>query len=95
MSPLTTFLQTIVPDKEMLPTHISLYVALHHCWTSCGAPASFHISRASLMRLSKIHSIATYHKCIKELQNKGHIIYRSSYHPVKGSEVQLVHTGKQ
>ncbi len=41
------------------------------------------------MRLSHIHSIATYHKVIKELHAFGYINYKPSYHPKKGSTISL------
>ncbi|WP_262892799.1 hypothetical protein [Mucilaginibacter pankratovii] len=39
------------------------------------------------MRISKISSIATYHRCIRDLSEKQYIIYRPSYHPKLGSQV--------
>jgi hypothetical protein len=37
------------------------------------------------MAFSKIASIATYHKCIRELDEYGYIHYQPSFHPAKGS----------
>jgi hypothetical protein len=39
------------------------------------------------MAFSKVASIATYHKCIKELDEYGYIRYQPSYHPKLGSQV--------
>jgi hypothetical protein len=39
------------------------------------------------MALSHIRSIATYHKCLGQLEVYGYIHYQPSYHPVKGSLV--------
>ncbi|MCD8741975.1 hypothetical protein LT679_15280 [Mucilaginibacter roseus] len=39
------------------------------------------------MAYSKIVSIATYHKCIRELDAYGYISYQPSYHPKLGSQV--------
>lgn len=42
------------------------------------------------MRVSKIASFATYHKCIKDLDAKGYIKYEPSYNPFKGSLVHII-----
>jgi hypothetical protein len=41
------------------------------------------------MRISKISSKATYHKCLKNLHALGYIDYQPSYNPVRGSHVIL------
>lgn len=41
------------------------------------------------MRISKISSRATYHKCLKNLHSQGYINYEPSYNPFKGSHVYL------
>ncbi|MDP2159841.1 MAG: hypothetical protein Q8K02_05120, partial [Flavobacterium sp.] len=41
------------------------------------------------MRISKISSKATYHKCLKNLHSLGYINYEPSYNPFKGSHVVL------
>lgn len=47
------------------------------------------ISRDEVMRISKISSKATYHKCLKNLHALGYIKYEPSYNPYKGSLVHL------
>ena len=42
------------------------------------------------MRISKICSKATYHKCLKNLHSLEYIIYEPSYNPYKGSLVHLI-----
>ena len=42
-----------------------------------------------VMRISKISSKATYHKCLKNLHSLGYINYEPSYNPFKGSHVIL------
>ena len=39
------------------------------------------------MRISKISSKATYHKCLRNLHDSGYINYQPSYNPFKGSHV--------
>ena len=41
------------------------------------------------MRLSKIGSKNTYHKCITELSNWGFFLYCPSHNPLKGSVVKM------
>jgi hypothetical protein len=41
------------------------------------------------MRISKISSKATYHKCLKNLHSLGYINYQPSYNPFRGSHVIL------
>jgi len=72
-------------DKRLLATHVSLFTALFICWQRDGFISPFAITRKTLMAFSKIASVATYHKCIKQLDKYGYIRYQPSYHPVKGS----------
>ena len=44
------------------------------------------------MKVSKISSKATYHKCIKELNDWQYLKYKPSYNPFKGSLVYLFNT---
>lgn len=74
-------------DSRTLATHISLLTALFVCWQQSGFENPFAITRKKLMAFSRIASIATYHKCIRELDEFGYIRYQPSYHPLKGSLV--------
>lgn len=42
------------------------------------------------MIASKIDSISTYHRNMSDLQKWKYIRYKPSYHPVKGSSIQLL-----
>ena len=74
-------------DKRLLATHISLYTALFVCWQRQSFTQPFTVCRRELMGFSKIASVATYHKCIKELDEYGYIRYQPSFSPKKGSLV--------
>jgi hypothetical protein len=74
-------------DERIHTVHIGLLTALFICWQKQGYSNPFSVSRKQLMTYSKIASVATYHKCIKELSKFGYIRYEPSYHPVKGSQV--------
>lgn len=87
---LTAFFDRVALDKRLHPTHISLYMALFQYWNYNRFQSPISISRSEMMAVSKIQAKATYHKVIKELHEYGLIIYRPSYNPFKGSEVELV-----
>ena len=74
-------------DQRLIATHISLFSALFVQWQRNGFASPFAVTRRELMAFSKIASIATYHKCIRELDEYGYIRYQPSYHPKLGSQV--------
>lgn len=86
---LTGFFIRIASEETIYPTHISLYIALFQSWNVNRFKNPISISRDEMMKASRIASKATYHKCIKELQNMGFIDYLPSYNPYSGSEVIL------
>ncbi|WP_338378822.1 transcriptional regulator [uncultured Flavobacterium sp.] len=86
---LTGFFEKVVQDKTLNPTHISLYIALFQCWNCNRFKNPISISRDEVMRISKISSKATYHKCLKNLHSLGYIKYEPSYNPFRGSHVYL------
>lgn len=87
---LTAFFDRIAVDERIHPTHISLYMALFQFWNLNRFQNPISISRSEMMVVSKIQAKATYHKVIKELHEYGFIVYKPSYNPFRGSEVQLV-----
>lgn len=87
---LTGFFEKVVLDYDFNPTHISLYIAMFQAWNQNRFVNPICISRDELMRISKISSKATYHKCIKELIEKGYIIYKPSFNPYKSSTVEII-----
>jgi len=86
---LTGFFEKVAIDKALNPTHISLYMSLFQFWNCNRFKNPISISRDELMRISKISSKATYHKCLKNLHSLGYINYEPSYNPFKGSHVYL------
>jgi hypothetical protein len=86
---LTGFFEKVAVDKTLNPTHVSLYVALFQFWNCNRFKNPISISRDEVMRISKISSKATYHKCLKNLHSLGYINYEPSYNPFKGSHVIL------
>ena len=80
-------IRQIGQDSRMLASHVSLFTALFSCYQQNGFRNPFPITRKTVMGFSKIASIATYHKCMKDLDAYGYIKYHPSYHPGKGSLV--------
>ena len=87
---LTGFFEKVSTDFDLNPTHISLYMAVFQLWNQNRFQNPIGISRDELMRISKISSTATFHKCIKELSTKGYVIYSPSYNPFKGSTLEVI-----
>lgn len=78
-APMTQFFRKAVDDRRIIISHISLFAAICQCWKNCGCIHPVPVKRRELMRLSKISSFATYHKCIKELHEIGYIRYEPFY----------------
>ena len=87
---LTGFFDKVAKDRLLNPTHVSLYMSLFQFWNCNRFKNPISISRDEVMRISKISSKATYHKCLKNLHSLGYINYEPSYNPFKGSHVYLL-----
>lgn len=87
---LTGFFERVIKDKTLNPTHVSLYMALFQFWNFNRFKNPISISRDEVMRISKISSKATYHKCLKNLHSLGYIDYQPSFNPFKGSQVFML-----
>ena len=74
-----------IEDNRINPYHISLYMALFHLWNSAMFPEQLSIARSEVMRYSKIGSVNTYTKCLKQLHAFGYIDYLPSKNPYVGS----------
>lgn len=85
---LTAFYNHIKKDDCLTASHISLYMALFQYWNFNRFQNPFPVYRDNMMKLSKIGSKNTYHKCIKELHEAKYIYYHpssSKFLPVKVS----------
>lgn len=87
---LTGFFDKLVHDYDLNPTHVSLYISLFQFWNLNRFENPISITCDEVMRISKICSKAIYHKCMRELHEKGYIIYEPSYNPFRGSLVRMV-----
>jgi hypothetical protein len=87
---LTGFFDRVVQDHTLNPTHISLYISIFQFWNLSRFQNPISITRDEVMRISKICSKATYHKCMREMHEKGYLKYEPSYNPFRGSMVHLI-----
>src|SRR6187455_525774 len=79
----------LLHDERINVWHISLYMALLYLWEQNSFNNPFSITRKSVMKVAHIGSIATYHKCIKQLQEFGYISYIPTYNASLGSYIHL------
>ena len=86
---LTAVMERIAQDERLNPSHVSLYLALFQFWNMNRFKNPISIHREDTMRLSKIGSKNTYHKCISELSQWGFFLYCPSHNPMKGSTVKM------
>lgn len=87
---LGNYFERVTKESRFYPTHISLLMALFFYSDSEAPEKSFWVSRPKLMHFSRVRSIATYHKNIRDLVDYGYIEYIPSWHPLKGSRVRLI-----
>lgn len=76
-------------DPCLGPSHISLYLALLHCYRQQNYTLPVCVFSRDVAKQAKI-SARTYHKCLADLVNNGYIRYKPSYDPSHGSLVYLI-----
>ncbi len=86
---LASFFTKASTDERLNPTHVSMFVSLLQFWYINHFVNPVSITRHDLMKVSKINSKATYHKCMRELNEYGYLKYSPSYNSYKGSMVYL------
>lgn len=91
---LRLFLEKVATEKKVIPSHMAVYLTLFQLWSDNDYKNPISINRLEIMKQSKIKSYATYHKCLKNLNDLQFIQYNPSFHPFKGSEVLLVNLAK-
>lgn len=89
ISQLTAAIDRLSEDIELNPSHVSLYLALFYQWNMNRFKNPISISRSDVMKVSKIGSKSTYHKCLKDLHTKGFLIYHPSHNPLRGSLIDM------
>lgn len=87
---LNAVFQQFSKDSRLNPTHVSLYMALFQYWNINRFPEEFYINREDVMAMAKIGSKATYHRCLRRLDDWDYIHYIPSHNPYKGSRIRLL-----
>ncbi|WP_207423874.1 hypothetical protein [Desertivirga brevis] len=87
---LSDFYNQLYCDERPTPMHVSLYHALFQRWNHAQFQNPFAVNRAEVMRLSKIGSVNTYTKCMKELAQWGFIDYLPSHSIHAGSRIRMI-----
>lgn len=72
--------RSVYEDSIGMP-EICVYSVLFQLWIGGGFDNPVKVSRSKVMRLSKVRSRTTYHKCIRALCMLGLIDYYPSYQP--------------
>ena len=87
---LLNYLDVIEKDSRLNVWHFALLTAILYLGNRQGQKTKIYVSRSKIMALSHIHTLPTYHKYFKQLQEMGYIRYKPSYHPGYRSEVELL-----
>ena len=87
---LNGFFTRLAEDKRMSSYHISLYFALFQQWNADRFGQQFVITRAETMAISRLGSVNTYARCMKELSEWGYIRYIPSSNLHSGSRVSCI-----
>lgn len=82
--------QRLSEDNRLHSSHVSLYLTLLIIWKQNLFSNPFTISRKQLMTITKIGSYATYHKCIRQLEQYGYIKYIPNFNSFIGSYVFIL-----
>lgn len=90
---LSNFFDAIRNDNRISTSHISLYMALFELWNQNDFQNPISIRRQQIMEAAKISGLATYHRCIRELQEYGYINYLPSYNSAISSQVVILVKG--
>lgn len=90
VSHLNAIFKRFAADPKLNPTHISLYMALFQFWNISRFATVLFINREEVMKMSKIGSLATYHRCLKKLHQGKYIIYLPSHNPYKNSQIKFL-----
>ncbi|MDD2675259.1 MAG: hypothetical protein PHF81_10305 [Flavobacterium sp.] len=92
LKPLSDFFKAIENDYRISITHIGIYVALLQFRAGKGFGNPVQAYRYEIMDLAKIASPKTYYKCMRELNEYGYIIYKSTRKRNQGSTIYFPHS---
>ncbi|MBB6271899.1 hypothetical protein HDF26_002356 [Pedobacter cryoconitis] len=86
---LVNFFKRIQADPRISATHIGIFAALNYYRYKNNCGPQFQAFSREIMRLAKISSSSTYHKCILELNEYGYLTYKPSFSKTVASSIHL------
>ncbi|PWS32179.1 hypothetical protein [Pedobacter paludis] len=86
---LADFFKAIRTDPRINTAHIGLYISIVHYWHTHQSVNPIRAFSRELKELAKISGNHTYHKCMRDLHDGGHIRYEASYNRHLGSRIYL------
>jgi hypothetical protein len=86
---LSSVIMKFADDDRLNTAHVSLYLALFQLWNLNRFKNPISINRAEVMKISKIGSKGTYHRCLNDFNNWSYLKYEPSHNPLKGSIVYM------
>src|SRR4051812_46308301 len=92
LKPLSQFFSAIEKDYRISSTHIGIFAALLIYRLDKGFINPIDVVGQEIMRIAKISSPTTYHKCIRELNEYGYIIYKPSFKKSVTSKIYFIDT---
>lgn len=87
LKPLSDFFAAIEQDGRISITHIGIYAALLEYRAKMGNSNPIVAFSYDIMKIAKISSAMTYHKCVKDLNAYGYIRYEPSFNKNRGSKI--------
>lgn len=89
LKPLSAFFLAIEKDFRISTTHIAIYAALLQFRMDKGFVNPLQAYSREIQKIAKIASPKTYHKCMRELDSYGYVIYLPTKNKNKRSKVYL------
>ena len=87
---LSSFYSRLHEHPDLTPHHISLYMAIFQTWNAAHFRSPIHVNREELMRLSRIGSVNTFIRCLKQLDGWKLINYEPSKNINVGSCIRMI-----
>ncbi|MFQ6601849.1 hypothetical protein [Flavobacterium sp. C3NV] len=84
---LSVFFKSIEKDFRIGSTHIAVFAALVEFWKQRGMINPIQAYSIEIQKIAKIVSPKTYHKCMRELDNYGYLIYVPTKNKNKRSSI--------
>ena len=80
---LSAVIMKFADDDRLNTAHVSLYLALFQLWNLNRFKNPISINRAEVMKISKIGSKGTYHRCLNDFNNWSYL----KYEPGKNGQI--------